>query len=64
MIRYPYTDFSQVNLDWCVARIQELTKEVNDFDGIRAPKNAQTGDYLKYDGHKWIAAPLPLYDGS
>lgn len=64
MIRYPYTDFSICNLDWCVARIQELTKEVNDFDGIRAPKNAQTGDYLKYDGHKWIAAPLPLYDGS
>ena len=64
MIRYPYTDFSQVNLDWCVARIQELTKEVNDFDGIRAPKNAHAGDYMKYDGHNWIAAPLPLYDGS
>lgn len=64
MIRYPYTDFSQINLDWCVARIQELTREVNDFDGIRAPTNPSAGDYLKYDGHHWIAAPLPLYDGS
>lgn len=64
MIRYPYTSFSDINLDWCVARIQELTKEVNDFDGIRAPKNPHAGDYLKYDGNKWIAAPLPLYDGS
>lgn len=64
MIRYPYTDFSTINLDWCVARIQELTREVNSLNCIPAPAHPNINDYLRFDGRKWIAAPLPLYDGS
>lgn len=62
--KYPYTEASQINLDWCVARIQELTREVNSFTGIQAPAHPNAGDYLRFDGRNWIAAPLPVYDGS
>ena len=32
--KYPYTDFHELNLDWVLAKIKELTKEMADFVAI------------------------------
>lgn len=29
--QYPYTDFHELNLDWIIKKIKEVTKEMNDF---------------------------------
>lgn len=32
--QYPYTDFHELNLDWIIMKIREVTKEMNDFKVI------------------------------
>ena len=31
--KYPYTDFHEMNLDWCINTIKGLVKAVTDIDG-------------------------------
>ena len=31
--KYPYTDFHELNLDWCIRTIKTLFESVKDIDG-------------------------------
>ena len=39
-------------------------KSLADIGAIAAPANPTTGQFLQYNGTAWVAASLPVYDGS
>ena len=45
--KYPYTDFHELNLDWCLAQVAKLRVEFDDFAHVNSLKYAGEWDITK-----------------
>lgn len=60
--KYPYTDFHELNLDWIIKKIKEVTKEIDDFKVVNRIVWGGLHDPGK-EYPRWCIVDTPTHEG-
>ncbi len=60
--KYPYTDFHELNLDWIIKMVKEVTKEMNDFKVVNQIVWGGLHDPGK-EYPRWCIVDTPTHEG-